>query len=86
MARATSKTFSFEIQSPATGETRIIFERSYVKSTRVGDRYVTASKQFALFDDKGRRYERVSSILVTCTLSGERFHVLGYADKIRKTA
>jgi hypothetical protein len=86
MARATSKTFSFDIQSPTTGESRVIIERSYVKSTRVGNRYVTDSKEFALFDGKGRRYERISSVVVACVQSGERFHILGHADRIRKSA
>ncbi len=86
MARANSKTFSFEIQSPTTGETRVIIERSFVKATRVGNRYVMASKQFALFDEKGRHYERISNVLVTCIQSGERFHVMGHAEKIRKSA
>ena len=86
MARASSRTVSLSIQSPTTNETRVIIERSYVKATRVGDRYVTASKQFALFDNQGRRYERISDLVVTCSQSGERFHVVGQADKIRKTA
>jgi hypothetical protein len=86
VARASSKTVSYDIQSPSTGEMRIVFERSYVKSTRVGGHYITASKQFALFDQQGRRYERISSLVMNCLLSGERFHVLGSADRIRKSA
>lgn len=86
MARASSKTVSYDVQSPATGEMRIVFERSYVKSTRVGGHYITASKQFALFDQQGRRYERVSGLVMNCIQCGTRFHVLGSADRIRKTA
>ncbi len=84
MARASSKTVSFDIQSMTTGEQRVIIERSYVKSTKVGGKFVTASKRFALFDQKGRQYERVSDNVVTCRTSGERFHVIGKAEAIRK--
>ena len=61
-----------------------MFELSYVRADKVGGRFITASKQFSLFDKKGRKYERVSDLIVTCVASGERFHVLGHAEKIRK--
>jgi hypothetical protein len=86
VARASSKTASYEIQSPTTGESRIIVERSYVKATKVANKYLMASKQFALFDTEGRKYERISSVVIKCSQSGERFHVVGEADHIRKTA
>jgi hypothetical protein len=85
MARATSRTTSYDVQSPATGESRTLVERSYVKSTRVGNRYVTAKKEYALFDTKGRRYDRISDLVVECQATGERFHINGLADRIRKT-
>lgn len=85
MARASSRTQSYEAQSPTTGETRTIIERSFVRSDRVGGRYITASKQFALFDTQGRRYERQSSVVITCVQTGETFHILGSAERIRKT-
>ncbi len=84
MARASSKTVSFDIQSVTSGEQRVIIERSYVKSTKVGGRFVTASKRFALFDQKGRQYERISDNVVMCRDGGERFHVIGKAEAIRK--
>ena len=86
MARATSKTLSYDVQSPTTGESRTLVERSFVKSTRVGDRYVTAKKEYALFDTRGRRYERISDLVVECQATGERFHIAGFAERIRKTS
>lgn len=85
MARATSKTLSYDVQSPTTGESRTLVERSFVKSTRVGDRYVTAKKEYALFDTRGQRYERISDLIVECQTTGERFHIAGFAEHIRKT-
>ncbi len=61
-----------------------MFELSYVRADKVGGRFITASKQASLFDKNGRKYERVSDFVVTCLSSGERFHVLGHAEKIRK--
>ena len=58
MARASSRTVSYDIQSTSTGESRVVIERSYVKSSKVAGRYITASKEYALFDTQGRRYER----------------------------
>jgi hypothetical protein len=84
MAKARSSTVSFEIQSPTTGETRVVIERSFVKSTRVAGRYVTASKQYALFDTNGLRYERISNQVVKCVGNDEIFHVFGHAEHIRK--
>ena len=84
MARASSRTIAYDIQSPTSHEMRVIFELSYVRADKVGGRFVTASKQFSLFDKNGRKYERVSDLIVTCLASGERFHVLGQAEKIRK--
>ena len=84
MARATSRTISYDIQSPTSQEMRVMFELSYVRADKVGGRFITASKQFALFDKNGRKYERVSDVVVTCLSSGERFHILGHAEKIRK--
>jgi hypothetical protein len=85
MARATSKTLSYDVQSLTTGESRTLIERSFVKSTRVGDRYVTAKKEYALFDTRGRRYERITDAMVECQSTGERFHITGFAERIRKT-
>jgi hypothetical protein len=86
LARASSKTISYDIQSAETGESRVIFERSYVKSTRAQGKYITAAKQYALFDNKGRRYRRESNNVVTCLENDARFHIVGHAEKIRKTA
>jgi hypothetical protein len=86
MARARSQTFSFDIQSATTGESRVIIERSYVKSSRVAGGYTTASKEYVLFDTNGRRYERLSNSVVCCLSTDERFHVIGQADHIRKVS
>jgi hypothetical protein len=84
VARAQSKTVSYDVTSPTSGDQRLVFERSYVKSVRVGNRYVTATKQYALFDKQGRRYERESDSVMVCIATGERYYVIGQADRIRK--
>jgi uncharacterized protein YxjI len=81
MARASSRTISYDIRSPTTDEARVIFERSYVKAVKVNGRYITATKQFAIFDTQGRRYERISDTVVSCVPSGERFHIVGTAER-----
>jgi hypothetical protein len=85
MARASSRTVSFAVQSIKTGESFIVIERSYTTVRRAGTQYVSAAKEFALFDEKGRSYERISSNIVARRDGGERFHVIGVADSIRKT-
>ena len=85
MARARSKTVSYDVQSSTTGEGRILIERTFVKSTRVAGGYLTANKEYALFDTDGRRYERESASVVICVADGERFRIHGPAEKIRKT-
>ena len=85
MARATSKTVSYDVRSATSGEARLLIERTFIRSTKVAGRYITASKQYALFDKQGRRYERESDNAVVCVSSGERFLVVGLAEKIRKT-
>ena len=62
----------------------MLIERTYIKSTRVGGGYITASKQYALFDKQGRRYDRESENVVICISTGERFQVIGEAEKIRR--
>jgi hypothetical protein len=86
MAKATSKTISYDIQSPTTQESRVVIERCFIKSTKVGGRYITASKEYALFDTNGRRYERISDSVMRCLSTNERFHVVGQADRIRKAS
>ena len=86
MARASSKTASLDVKSATTGESRVVIERSYVKATKVGNRFIKASKEFALFDTQGRRYERLSDLVVRCMSTNERFHVVGQADHIRKVS
>ena len=54
MARVKSNTLSYDIQSRATGESRVMVERSYIKSVRTAGGYLTSSKQYALFDTQGR--------------------------------
>ena len=84
VARASSRTIGYDIQSPTSREMRLMFELSYVRADKIGGRFITASKQVSLFDKNGRKYERVSDLVVVCVSSGERFHVLGHAEKIRK--
>jgi hypothetical protein len=48
---------------------------------KVNGRYITATKQFAIFDTQGRRYERISDTVVSCVQSGERFHIVGTAER-----
>ena len=84
MARAQSKTVAYQVRSPTSGDERIVLERSYVKSVKVGNRYITAAKPSALFDKQGRRYERTSDSVIVCIATGERYHVVGQAERIRK--
>jgi hypothetical protein len=84
MARARTETIGYDVESVTTGERRVVLERSIIKATRVAGGYVTASRQYALFDTKGRRFERESANMVRCVTTGEQFRVHGIADKIRK--
>ena len=86
MARATSKTTSYDVRSLVTGESRTLIERAFVKSERVAGGYLTASKEYALFDASGRRYKRLSQNVVECSNNGEKFHIAGRAESIRKTS
>jgi len=84
MARASSKTVSYEARAEATGETWTLIERSYIRSTRVAGGYLRAQKQFALFDTSGRRFERIGQNLVVCIQTNEKFQIIGMAESIRK--
>lgn len=84
MAKASTKTRVFEIQSRQTGATVFVTERALFKVQRIGDRFVRTDLRPHITDSVGQSFERLPGTLMRCIQTGEVFHVVEQAPSIRK--
>jgi hypothetical protein len=84
MAKASTRTSVYELQSRQSGVTLFVTERGFFKLQKISGRIVRTDLRPQITDSTGRAFEHLPGMLMRCIESGEAFQVVEQAPSIRK--
>ena len=84
MAKASSRTKVYELQSRQSGATLFVTERGLFKLQKVAGRIVRTDLRPQITDKTGRSFEHLPGMLMRCIQTGEVFQIIEQAPSIRK--